>query len=169
MPAKKGHQRYGNPVKNRKYTPEQIWEKACEYFQWCEDHPFHKVEQRKASVTVDNAVISSQLIEISKPRPFTMEGLCKYLNINKQTFENYTKAKGYETYFDVCSRVKEIVYEQQFCGAAIGVFNPQIVARKLGMYAKSESVKSKSNEVLQLQIVKSDEMDELKGKTPQNN
>lgn len=30
-------------------APEQIWEAACEYFQWCDDNPWYKNEAVKAA------------------------------------------------------------------------------------------------------------------------
>lgn len=33
MPAPKGHPRWGNPLNPKKYTPNTLWKKSCEYFE----------------------------------------------------------------------------------------------------------------------------------------
>lgn len=142
MPAPKGHKRWGNPRKRRKYTPEQLWESACEYFQWCDDNPFYEVEQIKRNVqiavcgAIDTNCINSltnRIIRLPKIRPYTIQGFCNHLNIKKQTFYNYSTKKYGETYFDVSTRIREIIYDQQFCGAASGLFNANIISYNLGL------------------------------------
>lgn len=49
--------------------------------------------------------------------------------------ENDPLTKGFS---DICTRVREIIYEQKFTGAAAGLLNPMIIARDLSLRDKSE-------------------------------
>lgn len=105
-------------------TPELIWEAACEYFDWCENNPLISVEYH-----------SGKRRQVPKMRPFTMHGLCAYLDCNIAYFRTF-KAQLPETDKDfntVISKIEEIVYNQKFSGAAAGFLNANIIARDLGL------------------------------------
>jgi hypothetical protein len=150
MAAPKGHPLWGNPLKPKKYTPEQFWEGACEYFQWCEDNPIMVIEQSKMPQRLDASLAKTlkpsqikgfmkQTIELPHNRAYSIERLCIYLNITRETFDNYSKSEGYETYFDICKRIREIIDSQHFEGGMAGTFNANIVTRKLGLIDKQQS------------------------------
>lgn len=133
MPAPKGHPLWGNPLNPKKLTPEQLWDGACEYFQWCDDNPLSKQDFIRGG---DSA---GQLIDVSLPRAYTIERLCIHLNISRETFDTYSKSSGYETYFDICRAIKEIINTNHFEGGMAGNFNANIVTRKLGLQEKIQS------------------------------
>ena len=71
-------------------TSKLLWDAACEYFQWCEDNPFQEemIFHAQGVITKDS---------VSKMRPFTMEGLCHYLDCNKVYFNHFeTDLEGKE-------------------------------------------------------------------------
>ena len=70
--------------------------------------------------------------------PFTIQGLCNFLDISFQTWENYKNKEGYEDYFDVITRAEQIIYQQKFEGPATGFYNPNIIARDLGLVDKKD-------------------------------
>ena len=74
-----------------------------------------------------------ELVEVPCDRPYSVEGLCIHLNISVDTFENYSKKIGYETFFGVCSHIKLIIDNKYFEGGMIGAYNSNIVTRKLGL------------------------------------
>lgn len=132
-------------------TPDVLWEAACEYFQWCEDNPLKEVEQARSSSKpiIDDkgkTVFPPNLIELPKMRPFTIQGLCLFLDVNTvylKQFEDSLRDKEDELSKDfssICTRIREIIYTQKFTGAASGFLNPQIIARDLGLAEKSELV-----------------------------
>lgn len=127
MPAPKGHPLWGNPLKPKKYTPEELWQGACEYFDWCNKNPWKKQDFIKSG---DSA---GQIIVLETERPYAIERLCIYLNISRETFDNYSKSVGYETYFDICTRIRQIIDTQHFEGGMVGAFNANLAARKLGL------------------------------------
>lgn len=150
MPAPKGHPRWGNPLKPKKYSPERLWEGAKEYFEWCDNNPIMVAEQSKLpqrltaamTATMKPAMIKkflTQLIDIPYKRPYTIEGMCLHLNISRETFDNYSNIEGYETYFDICRAIRRIIDTQHFEGGMVGQFNANIVTRKLGLAEKHSS------------------------------
>lgn len=116
-------------------TPELMWEACEEYFQWCIDNPLPEID-----------FVGKDANEVTrwKMRPFTIMGLTRYLDCNSRwfnEFEENLKAKDDELSKDfsrICSRVREIIYDQKFTGAAAGFLNPMIIARDLGLRDKQE-------------------------------
>lgn len=117
-------------------SPKLLWEAACEYFQWCEDNPFKEVDFRGGM---------AKRVTLSKMRPFTMQGLCLYLDCNTGYFRDFKdslKKRADEEAKDfscVITRVEEIVYNQKFSGAAAGFFNANIISRDLGLAERSDN------------------------------
>ena len=129
MPAPKGHPRWGNPMNVKKLTPEELWVGAVAYFEWCNANPWIK----KQWVGKDAIEVEEEL-----QRPYSIWGLCVHVNISQDTFENYSKAEGYETYFGICAHIKKIIDSQHFEGGMVGAFNANIVTRKLGLAEKAD-------------------------------
>lgn len=116
-------------------TPEAMWEAACEYFQWCQDTPLIEVDFRGKE---------NDEVRIPKMRPFTLHGLCRYLDCNTLYFNDFQEglkdktdelSKGFSL---VITRIRETIYEQKFTGAAAGFLNPNIIARDLGLVDKTD-------------------------------
>ena len=148
MPAPKKHEMWGNPVKPKRYTPEELWERSIEYFEYVDANPWMLVEQvikplkmpktydKKKHGPIKNYL--NQIILIPKAIPYTIKGLCNYLNISLSTFKRYSNDVLYETYWPVSSYVRNIIYAQQFEGAMSGFFNSRIVMSQLGLANKKE-------------------------------
>jgi len=109
-------------------TPELMWDAACEYFQWCEDNPWEKVE---TTIKGENIDIKTTPTE----RPFTLHGLCLYLDCNTKYFNNFKKQlpEGDKDFSYIITRIEETIYKQKFEGAAVGAFSANIIARDLGL------------------------------------
>lgn len=149
MPAPKGHPLWGNPRKPKKYTPDKLWIGAVGYFEWCDKNPIMILEQsklpqrlpanydKKKHGAIKN--FTQQIVKLPHQRAYSIEGLCNYLNMSVQTFDNYSKDKKYQTYFGVCSRVRQIIDSQHFEGGMVGLFNANIVTRKLGLQEKIQT------------------------------
>lgn len=120
-------------------SPELMWEAACEYFQWCEDNPF--IESKPMVVSNgQNSGSSIEMAEIPIKRPYTLQGLCLYLNCNTQyfkSFKNQERAKG-DDFSTIIADIEETIYNQKFSGAASGFFNSNIIARDLGLKDSTE-------------------------------
>jgi hypothetical protein len=119
-------------------SPDLLLQACEEYFNWVDGHPFYKVEAIKGG---DRA---GDLIKIPTMRPYTIQGLCRYLNCNSVWFNHFEKAISNKTdeesqgFSKIITHVREAIYQQKFDGAAIGVFNANIIARDLGLKEKAE-------------------------------
>lgn len=108
-------------------TPQDLWEAACEYFEWVTQNPL--VEDRVFS-TKDDGVVHEP---ISKMRAMTLDGLQLFLDIGMKTWIDYKNRKGYES---TCETIDRVIRSQKFAGAAAGLLNPVIIARDLGLVDK---------------------------------
>lgn len=112
-------------------TPELLWEACEEYFQWCLDNPL---------IEIDFVGGAGKRVKKPRMRAFTLQGLTRYLDVNTlwfNQFEESLKEEGKEIsalnkeFSIICTRVREIIYDQKFTGAASGFFNANIIARDL--------------------------------------
>ena len=115
-------------------TPEKMWEAACEYFEWCDEHPL----EIKDYVGKDGKAVIRE-----KTRAYTLAGLALYFDVNTiyfTRFEEEMSKKTDEKAKDFCkilSRIKQIMYNQKFTGAAADMLNANIIARDLGLIDKT--------------------------------
>lgn len=125
-------------------TPEMLWEESSVYFQWCVDNPLIEVEQAKtpAKPIKDDEgkwVFPQNLIELPKMRAFTIQGLCLYLGVNVMYFNQFEKSlidKEDDLSKDfslTCSRIRDVIFQQKFTGAAAGFLNPNMICRDIGL------------------------------------
>lgn len=104
-------------------SPELLWEAACEYFRWCDDNPWVKHEKTQWG-----------LVEVPIGRPYTMVGLCVYLDCNRHYFVQFKNTdRCTDGFASVIDAIEKIVYQQKFEGAAVGGFNANLIARELGL------------------------------------
>ena len=107
-------------------TPELLWEAACEYFEWCVENPIEKQD----FVGKDADEVYRKL-----ERPFTLQGLCIYCDASStywKEFKSNCREKS-KDFLPVITRIEEVIYNQKFEGAAVGIFNNNIIARDLGL------------------------------------
>ena len=117
----------------KKFTPEEMQSKILEYFEWVDENPLMEAVIQKKKVDRDHEEI--ELYPVPKMRPYTIQGLCIYLGISLVTWGVYKKRKAYT---NIITHAENIIYNQKFEGAASGFFNPNIIARDLGLKDKSE-------------------------------
>ncbi len=129
MAAPKGNQYWKNRSRSgprpRFETPEQLWEACVRYFEWVEDTPL-----------VEHRLSGGKLYEVPKMRPMTIRGLCVFLELSEDTWREWRKSR--EDLSGIITRVEGIVYCQKFEGAAANLFNPNLVARELGLKDKAD-------------------------------
>lgn len=143
-------------------TPEILWEACAEYFETCDENPF--IKQEAKTVNIGNYQSEIAIADMKVMRPYTIQGLCRYLNANTQYFNQFEdslkdkedeRSKGFSL---ILTRVREIIYEQKFSGAASGFFNAMIISRDLSL-KDSSAIEHKGipNGPMQVEIVKPDE------------
>jgi len=108
----------GNPKLFK--SPELLWDKCCEYFNWCDEHPL-----------LEQDFIGKDVIEIhrNKMRAYTQRGLCLYLGCNKDYF-NQIKDPNFK---QIVEDIKSVIYTQKFEGAAAGMLKENLISRDLGL------------------------------------
>lgn len=104
-------------------TPEELWDAACEYFEWCDDNP---IPEEKSSASGQAGV---QRWDIEHPRPYTISGLCAFIGIITATWRSWRASR--EDLKEVIGVIDEIIYTNKLEGAAVGHFNAMIVSRAL--------------------------------------
>lgn len=115
-------------------SPDELWEKAMEYFDWCDNNPLLSYEWNGKDPVK---------CELEKMRAYTWTGLYTFLNIT--TLDWY---KEREEFLPIIKRIQNILYTQKFEGAAAGLLNPNIIARDLGLADKSNIESHTTNELI---------------------
>ena len=111
-----------NPIFKK---PKDLWEAACEYFEWAQTNPI-SAQDNKGTKNVN---------EVDFVRPFTIYALCIYLDIGRSTWNDYRDNNDFSL---VVHKIDDIIYNQKFEGAAVGIFNHNIIARDLGLTDKTD-------------------------------
>lgn len=111
--------------RNPKYTPDALWDKAVEYFEWVEENP---LQEAKVSA-------SGKVVKVDRLRAMTIRGFCLFAGIDQQTFANYDED---DKFFGITTRIRDVIYQQKFEGASADLFNANIIARELGLANKQE-------------------------------
>ena len=113
-------------------TPEDLWDKAVAYFQYQIDNPIivHEYKGKDAvRVPVEKAV------------PWTLDGFYTFAGISSSYLRTlkHDLANGkrdldeWGPYLTVIKEIQKICDKQKFEGASSGIFNPNIIARALGL------------------------------------
>ena len=144
MSAEKGNKYWqfrNKHGRNFKYTPELFWDEAVKYFEWMEDRVWNKKDPIKSGEMADS------LIDVPTQTPMSITSFCVFSDIDENTFQRYEKEIGYEDFWAVTKQIKAIIESQQFEGATVGAFNPNIIARKLGLSEKMQHSNDPENPI----------------------
>ena len=138
MAAPKHNQFFKNRSKHGRdllfATPELLWEAACEYFNWCDAHPWYKVE------AIKSGDMAGELMKVPTVRPYSLSGLAYYVGASESWWRNFKINKNLsDDILTVITQIETVIDTQQFEGGAVGAFNQNIIARKLGLVEKTES------------------------------
>lgn len=110
-------------------TPELLEEAAYEYFSWCVENPW---------VRIDFKGKDADKVEIPTARPFTIQGLVLFLDCSRDWWNKFKADEANKDFFGVISRIDTIIYTQKFEGAVVGAFNANIISRDLGLVDRKE-------------------------------
>jgi hypothetical protein len=125
-------------------TPEALWEAACGYFQWCDEHPVYKV--------IGGGPVYQPDTCIPKLRAYTLKGLCVYLGCGSKYFNHFEAQlagktdEASEEFMRIISLIRDVIYEQKFTAAAVGELNPGIIARELNLAYNNDGAKPKKKD-----------------------
>lgn len=136
-----------NPPTKKKYieSPEKLWELFLNYIQFEMDNPMYKTEY----VGRDGNPVKTAL-----ETPITFEGFECYLQNENiiQDLGDYSKNDNgsYTSYSPIITRIRQNCFVHNFKGAAVGLFNPNLIAKKLGLVEKTEN----KHEVTEIKITR---------------
>lgn len=163
MAAPKGNQFWKLRNKYNQQTlfesPELLLQSAYEYFEWCDKHSWYKQEPVKSGAEC------GRIIDIPVKRPYSISGLCTYLNCSQNHFNKFKK-KCDNAFLEIINRIENIIETQQFEGAVTGIFNTSIVSRKLGLKEQTD-ITSNGESLFQIEVIDNktkEEFEKLKEK-----
>lgn len=115
-------------------TPEKLWELFTEYVEHERDNPMYKVDY----VGRDGNKVLTPL-----QTPITFEGFECWLadkGVIEAGLGDYQSNKDgrYSEYATIITRITNNCFAQNFKGAAVGLFNPNLIAKKLGLIDRKE-------------------------------
>lgn len=110
----------------KKYSPVTLWKTALKYFVWVDKHPYQ--EQKVFS--------NKHRTKVPKLRAMTERAFCLFAGIDENTFQRYKTHDDYKDFWAVSNAISKLIYTQKFEGAAADFFNPNIIARDLGLIDK---------------------------------
>jgi hypothetical protein len=132
-------------------SPEEMWNVAVQYFEWCDTNPLYKTEQLKSperapiEVTPGVHVPAEKVIDMPLKRAYSKVGFCVFAGIG----DNYLRrmklhsagntGADNDAWIDILNRIENVIFNQQYEGAAAGQLNANIVARGLGLTDKIDA------------------------------
>lgn len=112
------------------YAPDALWEEAVKYFEWMSNKVWNKKE------AIKSGEMAGHLIDIPTQTPMSLESFCLFADISTETFRNYESTKDF---IEVTTRIRGVIESNQFEGATVGAYNPNIIARKLGLMERVDA------------------------------
>ena len=114
---------------NPKFSdPKELWSACAEYFEWVENNPLWEDRLVTFQGTASHE-------PAAKMRAMTIGGLCIFLDISQETWNQYRKNSDLS---EITTRVDQIIRTQKFEGASADLLNANIIARDLGLSDKQE-------------------------------
>ena len=119
---------------------EDLWDHFMAYRSHSQDTPI--IEPKIFSTKT--GIVKGTL---DKVRPLTLHGVCNYIGMHQGTWDLWKKREialanedgSFSFFMDVMMQIENIIYDDQFQGAAVDIFNASIIQRKLGLADKTET------------------------------
>lgn len=114
-------------------TPEILREECETYFEWVDANPWFRKE------AIKSGDLAGKTMDVETPRPYTLAGLCIYLNVSESYWRTFRNTEGLgNDFLSVIDWCELVIRTQKFEGAAVGAFNANIIARDLGLKEQTE-------------------------------
>jgi len=106
----------------------EVEQKINDYFTWCDTHPLYKPD------FIRSGEQAGTIVDVPIQRPYTIEGICLKLSIDRVTFWNIVNkktenAQNDKELFNILTYAHERVRGQQVEGATANIYNSNLVAR----------------------------------------
>lgn len=119
--------------RDHKYEPDDLWDEAVKYFEWISERVWNKKE------AIKSGDMAGTTMDVPTQTPMSIKSFCLFADIDENTFIRYEKEEGYKDFWEITTRIKSIIQSNQFEGATVGAYNPNIIARTLGLSEKIET------------------------------
>lgn len=133
MPAPKGNRFWEHALDMGRppafETAAELRQACIAYFDWAEANPI-RIQHK----TVYQGKIKTYT-EL-RPRAMLLIQLCRYIGVSDQAWRNWKKNR--KDLVGVITWAESIIWEQKFQGAAVDMFNSNIIAQELGLKTKTE-------------------------------
>lgn len=128
-------------VPQRKFASIEDLFRACfDYFEWCNENPI--IEQKPMSVSLGSGMGSEiVLTDVPHRRMYTESGLCLHIGVGSMTWwlwRNPDAPNYWPEAQDVIDWALMTIRDQNVTLAALGLLNPQLVMRVLGIKEQVE-------------------------------
>ena len=100
-----------------------------EYFQWCLDNPIIEIDYRGKDLV---------RIELPHPRVFKKQEFARFCGLSEWRLIT-DLMKDSKDFSQVITRIGEIIADQKYTYAVVGMFNATIVSRDLGLADKVQT------------------------------
>lgn len=115
----------------------QMMKLFCEYFQWCDDNPF------KINEVIKGGDRAGDIVKVPTMRPYTWQGLETFLSdrgvLAKLDDYRSNKDKRYDEFADTIAWATNVIHDQKYSGALVGLFNASLISKDLNMTERSET------------------------------
>lgn len=109
-------------------TPEWLWNKAKEYFGWCDDNPIISKKTMETGKNAGNKIINEH------QRPYTLRGMCIHSGLTTEYFKDVRNINDPGSLvYKVVSRILYIIYVQNLELATVGIYNPVMISKLLNL------------------------------------
>lgn len=114
-------------------TPEKLLEHFVNY-----------IADTKSTPKYENIVLqkTGEIISVPRERPISFIGFENWLynkGIISQLTDYESDNPSYAEYLTIITRIKKFIYEDKADGATVGIYNPNIIARELGLKEQTET------------------------------
>lgn len=130
---------FGRPPK---YTPQDIAEQFEAYVKDCEENPItvETIYRKQVNENLNEKRREGQKREQKFARPLTVgDFVVRWLGMSMTWWQNFDQRKTHRDHFvGVKKSIEQYCYDVKFNGAAVGLYNANIIARDLGLKDKVE-------------------------------
>lgn len=127
-------------------TPQQLWDKACEYFKWNDTNPL------KSKRILTSGKEAGKKIEYEYNRPYSVKAFCLHAGISERYIKDITDSHAKDSeWYVVIENIMMIIYTQNLEGGIVDLYNPILISKILNL----DKEQGDSTSVVKVQIVQS--------------
>lgn len=108
--------------------PDILAKAADDYFRWCEEHPIEKMDFKGKD---------AERVVYEIPRPFKKGEFARFCHLSEWRLIEDLKIVS-KDFSQIITHIEGVIADQKYENAVAGLYNPNIVARDLGLTDKQE-------------------------------